>query len=169
MRASRRTLIKTLGAVVRGRQPRACGLPGAARCRRKLVRGAALTYGAYSLDTDTPSQRACGSGAYFLGTAEITRYWNEYLPTAAARENPRAVPMLADLAGVPPLYVAACEFDPLRDDSERLAARAKSAGIDITFREWKGVVHAAVSLMGWIDSMGPDVDRIGEFLRRVTG
>ena len=30
------------------------------------------------------------------------------------------------------------------------------------------MVHAAVSLMGWIDAMGPEVDRIGEFLRRVT-
>ena len=26
----------------------------------------------------------------------------------------------------------------------------------------------AVSLMGWVDAMGPEVDRIGEFLRRVT-
>jgi hypothetical protein len=28
------------------------------------------------------------------------------------------------------------------------------------------VVHAAVSLMGWIDAMGPEVDRLGEFLAR---
>jgi acetyl esterase len=133
-----------------------------------LVRGAALIYGAYSLDMDTPSQRANGSGVYFLGTADMARYWKEYLPDAAARENPLAVPMLANLARLPPLYVAACEFDPLRDDSEHLAARAKSAGLDVEFREWKGVVHAAISLMGWIDYMGPEVDRIGEFLRRVT-
>jgi acetyl esterase len=132
------------------------------------VRGAALTYGAYSLDLDTPSARAYGGGAYFLGTAEMARYWNDYLPSAAARKNPLAVPMLADLAKLPPLYVAACEFDPLRDDSEGLAGRAKSAGVDIEFRLWKGMAHAVVSLMGWIDAMGPEVDRIGEFLRRVT-
>jgi len=41
-------------------------------------------------------------------------------------------------------------------------------GIDCEFRLWKGMVHAAVSLMGWIDVMGPEVDRVGEFLRRVT-
>src|SRR5262245_2551298 len=34
-------------------------------------RGAALLYGGYSLDFDTASQRAYGSGAYFLGTAEM--------------------------------------------------------------------------------------------------
>jgi acetyl esterase len=132
------------------------------------LRGAALVYGAYSLDLDTPSQRAFGSGAYFLGTADTQRYWNDYLPDAAARQNPLGVPMLADLARLPPLYVAACEFDPLLDDSERLAARAKAAGVEVEYRVWNGMVHGAVSLMGWIGAMGPEVDRIGEFLRRVT-
>jgi acetyl esterase/lipase len=56
----------------------------------------------------------------------------------------------------------------LRDDSQRLAERAKAANVDVDFRIWKGMVHAAVSLMGWIDAMGPEVDRIGAFLRRVT-
>jgi acetyl esterase len=131
-------------------------------------RGAALLYGGYSLDFDTASQRAYGSGAYFLGTEEMQRYWNDYLPEQSARLNPLAVPMLADLAGLPPLYVAACEFDPLLNDSQRLAERAKAAGLDCELRVWKGVVHAAVSLMGWIDAMGPEMDRVGEFLRRVT-
>lgn len=132
------------------------------------VRGAALAYGAYSLDLDTPSANAYGSGVYFLGKAEMARYWNDYLPTEADRKNPLAVPMLADLAKLPPLYVGACEFDPLRDDSERLAARAKAAGVDVEFRLWKGMTHAAISLMGWIDDMGPEVDRIADFLRKVT-
>jgi acetyl esterase len=132
------------------------------------VRGAALMYGVYSLDLDTPSAKAYGGGPYFLGTAEMKRYWDDYLQKPADRQNPLAVPMLAELDGLPPLYIAGCEFDPLRDDSERMAQRAKAAGIDTEFRLWKGMVHAAVSLMGWIDAMGPEVDRIGEFLRRVT-
>jgi acetyl esterase len=132
------------------------------------LRGAALLYDAYSLDLDTASQRAYGSGAYFLGNADMIRYWNDYLPNEAARKNPLAVPMLADLANLPPLYIAACEFDPLRDDSEHLAQRAKSAGVDVELRLWKGMVHGAVSLMGWIDATGAQVDRVGEFLRRVT-
>jgi acetyl esterase/lipase len=135
---------------------------------RSPIRGAALLYGAYSLDLDTPSQRAYGGGLYFLGTADIARYAKDYLPDEAARRNPLAVPMLADLSRLPPLYVAACEFDPLLNDSERLAERIRSMGGEVEFRLWKGMVHAAVSLMGWVDAMGPEVDRIGEFLRRVT-
>jgi acetyl esterase len=134
----------------------------------RAIRGAALLYGPYSLQLDTASSRAYGGGPYFLGTAEMARYWNDYLPRPADRQNPLAVPMLADLANLPPLYIAACEFDPLLDDSEALTERAKAAGADFEFRLWKGMVHGAGSVMGWIDAMGPEVDRVGEFLRRVT-
>ena len=65
--------------------------------------------------------------------------------------------------------IGACEYDPLLNDSERLAARASTMGVRTELRVWKGMVHAAVSLMGWIDALGPEVDRIGDFLRRVTG
>jgi acetyl esterase len=87
---------------------------------------------------------------------------------ADRRRDPLAAPLLADLKGLPPLYVAASECDVLRDDSEQLAARAKRAGGETEFRLWKGMIHACVNLMGWIDAMGPEVDRIGAFLRRVT-
>ncbi|MEJ2378326.1 MAG: alpha/beta hydrolase fold domain-containing protein [Pseudolabrys sp.] len=91
------------------------------------------------------------------------------MPNAADQKNPLAVPMLADFGNLPPLYVTACEFDPLRDDSQRLVERAKAAGAEIEFHLWADMVHGAISLMGWVDYMGPEVDRIGEFLRRVTG
>jgi acetyl esterase len=132
------------------------------------IRGAALLYGAYSPDLDTPSMQSFGGGPYFLGKADMTRYWNDYLPNEAARQNPLAVPMLANLANLPPLYIAACEFDPLLDDSKHLVERAQSARADIEFSLWRGMVHGVVSLMGWIDAMSPEVDRIGDFLRRVT-
>ncbi|MEZ5888827.1 MAG: alpha/beta hydrolase [Xanthobacteraceae bacterium] len=60
------------------------------------VRGAALIYGADSLDMDTPSQRANGSGVYLLGTAEMVRHWKEYRPTrrrARIRSRFRCLPI----------------------------------------------------------------------------
>jgi acetyl esterase len=132
------------------------------------VRGAALLYGTYSLDFDSPSQRAFGGGEYFLGTADLIRYANDYLPSDAARENPLAVPMLAELSEFPPLYIAGCEFDPLLDDSKRFAERARTAGVHVEFTIWEGMVHGAVSLMGWIEAMGPKIDEVCNFMRRVT-
>jgi acetyl esterase len=132
------------------------------------IRAAALLYGAYSLDLETPSHRAYGGGAYFLGSADMGRYLNDYLQNEASRRNPLAVPLLAKLTGLPPLYVAACEFDPLLDDSRSLAARADAAGAQLEFHVWNGVVHGVASLMGWIDAMGPRVDHLCDFLRRAT-
>lgn len=134
-----------------------------------LIRGAALAYGGYSLDFDAPSVRAYGNGQYFLSAADMARYRDDYLPDRADRENPLAVPILADLHELPPLHIAVGEFDPLRNDSERLAERARAAGVDVEFRLWTGMVHGAISLMGWVDAMEPEVDRIGRFLVKVTG
>lgn len=136
---------------------------------RLPVRGAALIYGAYSSDTDTPSQRAYGSGAYLMGTADVKWYLNHYLSKPEDRKNPLASPLLADLNNLPPLYVTACEFDVLRSDSEMLADKLKAASVPFEFHLWKGMVHACFSLMGWIDAMGPEIDRVGAFLRRTSG
>ena len=105
-------------------------------------------------DLDTPSQRAYGGGPYFLGTPDIRRYLDDYLPDQAARENPLAVPMLAQLGNFPPLYIAACEYDPLLDEPETPRRARRAAGVQSEFHLWEGMAHGAVSLMGWIDAMG---------------
>jgi acetyl esterase len=132
------------------------------------LRGAALIYGCYSADTDTLSSRAYGGGAYLISKPEMEWYWENYAPTEEACRDPLAAPLLADLKDLPPLYIAASECDVLRDDSEQLVSRAQRAGVETEFQLWKGMIHACVNLMGWIDAMGPEVDRIGAFLRRVT-
>ena len=49
---------------------------------------------------------ASAAGRPSVGTAEMERYWSNYLPDQAARQNPLANPMLANLAGLPPLCVS---------------------------------------------------------------
>ncbi|NWG23797.1 MAG: alpha/beta hydrolase [Pseudorhodoplanes sp.] len=132
------------------------------------LRGAALIYGCYAPDLDSQSQKDFGGGPYLIMSQEMAWYWNHYLPDAASRTNPLAAPLLADLEGLPPLFVAASEFDPLRDDSVALVDRLKAAGVPVEFRLWNGMIHSAVNLTGWIAAMGPHVDEIGAFLRRVT-
>lgn len=132
------------------------------------VRGVACLYGCYSPNTDTASYKAYGGGAYLISTPEMQWYWKNYLPNAAAYTNPLAAPLLADLKGLPPLYLAACEYDLLRDDSEMLAAKLKAAGAPHEFHVWSGTIHASVSFMGWINAMGPRVDETCAFLKRVT-
>ena len=132
------------------------------------VRGTACIYGCYAPDLKTASEKQYGGGAYLISAAEMAWYWDHYLANKADRTNPLAAPLLANLDGLPPLHVTAAEFDPLRNDSERLVERLKLAGAAFEYRLWPDTVHACVNLMGWIDAMGPRVDEICAFLRRVT-
>ena len=132
------------------------------------VRGAACLYGCYAPDLNTASEQAYGGGPYLISSPEMAWYWNHYLSKSADRTNPLAAPLYADLRGLPPLFMTACEFDPLRSDSEMLVEKLKAAGATYEFRLWLGTIHASVNLMGWIGAMGPRVDEVCAFLNQVT-
>jgi epsilon-lactone hydrolase len=53
-----------------------------------------------------------------------------YLAGADARD-PRASPLYADLAGLPPMLLFASRHESLRDDTLRLAERASAAGVKV--------------------------------------
>jgi acetyl esterase/lipase len=49
-----------------------------------------------------------------------------------------------------------------------LVAKLKESGAAFEYTLWPGTVHACVNFMGWIAAMGPRVDDVCAFLRRVT-
>jgi acetyl esterase/lipase len=56
--------------------------------------------------------------------------------------NPLASPLYADLTGLPPLLIHVGENEVLRDDSTRLAERARAAGVRVELKVWPVVPHA---------------------------
>ncbi len=63
-----------------------------------------------------------------------------YLGGADPR-TPLASPLYADFAGLPPLLIHVGEREILRDDSTRLAERARAAGVSVDLRVWPVVPH----------------------------
>ncbi len=55
--------------------------------------------------------------------------------------DPVASPLYADLHGLPPLLIHAGDREILRDDSTRLAERARAAGVTVELRIWPVVPH----------------------------
>jgi acetyl esterase len=55
--------------------------------------------------------------------------WETYLERSEQRNDWRAAPLLADLAGLPKARLVVRRLDPLVDDSQRLAARLKEAAV----------------------------------------
>ena len=56
--------------------------------------------------------------------------------------TPLASPLYAELAGLPPLLIHVGEREVLRDDSVRLAERARAAGVRVELKVWPVVPHA---------------------------
>jgi acetyl esterase/lipase len=56
--------------------------------------------------------------------------------------NPLASPLYADLTGLPPLLIHVGADEVLRDDSTRLAERARAAGVTVELKIWPVVPHA---------------------------
>jgi len=56
--------------------------------------------------------------------------------------NPLASPLYADLTGLPPLLIHVGADEVLRDDSTRLAERARAAGVRVELKVWPVVPHA---------------------------
>ncbi len=127
---------------------------------------AALIYGAFSADLDSPSHRAFGGGSYILSTPTMHWFWDQYVPDIARRSDPLASPLLGDLAGLPPLYLSAAELDPLRDDSERMAAKLALAGVDFDYRLWRGVTHACIMMSRMLPAANAQLAEIADYLRR---
>ncbi|KAB0682531.1 alpha/beta hydrolase [Aureimonas leprariae] len=116
------------GLAIRARDEGLAGIGGQALIYPGL--GGDLVSGSYAEMADAPG----------LATADVRYYRDLY---GAPEGDPVAYPLrAASLAGLPPAYVTAARFDPLRDDARRYAARLAGAGVDVSFREEPQMVHA---------------------------
>lgn len=108
---------------------------GPAICFQMLVQGALddrLESWSARNFTDTP----------FNFREKMAAVWRHYLGSAPA--TPYAAPARAtDLSGLPPAYVAAAEFDPLRDEDIAYAQRLLEARVSVDLHQWPGTFHGS--------------------------
>ncbi len=97
----------------------------------------------------SPATDLTGGSASLLGNAErdamfrgdkLENLQRAYLGEADATQ-PLASPLLGDLHGLPPLLLHVGEDEALRDDSIRLAEKARAAGVVVELRVFAGVPH----------------------------
>jgi acetyl esterase len=91
------------------------------------------------------------SARHFTDTPWMTRdklaaTWRHYLGAQPA--SPYAAPArAADLAGLPPAYVATAEFDPLRDEAITYALGLLQAGVPVELHQWPGTFHGSQAIL----------------------
>jgi acetyl esterase len=131
------------------------------------VAAAVLFYGMYAPEFDTASHRAYGGGDFGLTTARMRWFWKSYLPQPVQRLDPRAAPLHADLAGLPPILSIAAGLDCLLDDSLRLGQRLAAAGVPYRLSIYDGMPHSFLLTDRLVDRAGEALDEVAAMLRRL--
>ncbi|MFZ5722224.1 MAG: alpha/beta hydrolase [Pseudomonadota bacterium] len=79
--------------------------------------------------------------------------------------HPLLSPVHADFRGFPPLLIQASSTEILRDDSRRVAQRARAAGVNVTLEEWHDLPHVFHLFADFIPEGGRAIRHIGRFVR----
>ncbi|HEX4287631.1 MAG TPA: alpha/beta hydrolase [Trebonia sp.] len=99
--------------------------------------------------------------------ALLREFASDYLAGADPR-TPLASPLFAPLSGLPPLLVLVGTADLLLSDSERLAAAAEQAGVDVTLEVGEGLPHVYPLMLGTSEA-AEATEEVGKFLRARVG
>ncbi len=110
-------------------------------------RGAWLLYPVTDTDFEAwPSHRLFAQGP-LLSAACLNDMFTRYVDSAHAKD-PRVAVLHADGIGkLPPVYLATAGMDPLRDQGEAFAERARAAGAKVELRRFESLPHGFANLL----------------------
>ena len=94
--------------------------------------------------------------------------WADHYRGALPRDHPALSPMLAELAGLPPLLIEVGTAEVLLDDARRTATRAKAAGVDVTLNEAEDLIHVWHFFAGTVPEADDGIRRVAAFVERHT-
>jgi len=123
-----------------------------------------LIYPATDMAGTYPSIAAFGKG-YLLTQSMIESFMGYYTPEPAARRDPRASPLLGNLAGLAPAFVQTAGFDPLQDEGAAYAKALAAAGVRAEHRHYPSLVHGYLQLAGYCKAARAAVDDAAKALR----
>lgn len=89
-------------------------------------------------DEDQTGSMVTFADGHLLTKDAMDWFYSLYQPESG---NPRAFPLLADAAGMPPTIMAVGGLDPLQDQARRLAAKLVTAGVDVLSLNFPGLTH----------------------------
>jgi acetyl esterase len=102
---------------------------------------------------------------YLLTRSDMEFYWDNYLPSAADRSDPRAAPAtITDLSGLPPAVVATAGFDPLHDEGREYAQRLIAANVPTVYLPFPRLTHGFLDMAGRVPAAQRAADTVVQSL-----
>ncbi|WP_374440332.1 alpha/beta hydrolase [Pseudomonas panipatensis] len=108
------------------------------------------------------------------GDPLISRAWVEsavalFCPPGLAHDSPQLSPLFADLSGLPPLLIQVGEDEVLRNDSLRLAAKAREQGVVVELQRYRDCWHVFQAHAGVLQVADRALAEVAGFLACVQG
>lgn len=105
----------------------------------RLPRGAILV--SPWVDLESSHGSVTTNATFDWGDREYLGHWSSMYLNGADARDPRASPLHAELAGLPPMLVQVGTAELLHDEVVAFAERARAAGVDVTLETWPEMVH----------------------------
>ena len=113
----------------------------ALRDRRRPLPKAGIPMSAFAdLTLASESIQSQAETELFMHPSCLPEFVRRYIAGGDVR-NPLASPVFGDYTGIPPLLIQVGEYEVIRDDSVRVAAKARADGVDVKLEVWPGQVH----------------------------
>lgn len=113
-----------------------------------------LNYGAFD-SGEHPSYRRYDGDTYNLTATEMAGFWAGYVRNEADLRDPLVSPIRADLAGLPPAFLAVAQCDILVDENIEMGRKLAEAGVETKVRVYPGAAHSFLEAV----SISPLADR----------
>jgi acetyl esterase len=95
---------------------------------------------------------------------DLAWYYRTYY---GAGRDPRVSPLWAeDVSGLPRALIIAAEYDTLRDEAAAYAEKLRSAGVEVTYSCYAGMIHGFMGMGELVEEAQQAIDEIARFLGR---
>jgi acetyl esterase len=137
--------------------------------RAALVRALLLNYASFGGDFTEEYHARYGGPGYMLSSDEVTRFISNYLDRPEDRADPRVRIVDAELAGLPPTFLAIPECDLLSCQSLEMAPRFRAAGVPLRAEIYRGATHSFLEAMSISKVANQALDDEAAWLRDIFG
>lgn len=133
-------------------------------------RGCALPNGAIpmsafaDLTLASASIQSQAEAELYMHPSSLPKFVNLYIGDHDAHD-PLVSPVFGDYTGIPPLLIQVGDYEVIRDDSIRVAEKARAAGVDVQLEVWPGQVH--VFQVRGLPESREAIAHIGTFIRNI--
>ncbi|PZM11362.1 alpha/beta hydrolase [Rhizobium tubonense] len=97
-----------------------------------------------------------------IGRSQIETMRKAYLGDRSPTD-PEVSPLYADMTRFPPLLMQVGSGETLKDDTLRLATKARQAGVDVTTEVWTGMIHQWQMFPFWLDDAKRSNQRVADY------